>query len=66
MKIYNDNGDEMVLVLKSWFDYQKICSECPYCGSNNCIEDPESDEFESRKGCGDCNQWFEPVLCKPK
>jgi transposase-like protein len=64
MKIYNDNGNELVLVLKDWLEYQEITGECPFCGSDNLVTKPQDETLEARRGCGDCNRWFEPALCR--
>lgn len=64
MKYYNDSGEEMVLVRKSWFDAQSVRDECPFCGSANLYEKPADDTFDSRRRCLDCDNWFEPQLQK--
>jgi len=65
MKIFDDNGNELVLVQKVWLDGLEIGEECPFCRSENTVTQPASDQFEARRGCKDCDMWFEPLLTRP-
>jgi hypothetical protein len=44
-----------------WKECPPVPKDCPFCGSDrDPIIKPADEVFQERKGCLDCNQWWEP------
>jgi hypothetical protein len=59
--------DGMVLVSKEWYERmleRDTADQCPFCGAVGKVAVQKTEGFYPRRGCLECNEWWEPVVAK--